>query len=87
LGADWFVIFFLNRTTQGYVEVHSRMRALSIAGWTLEAFYQVSLLLCIVGAWQDQAPASYLTALVVALMQVTLGMADLVTPLIPGQRK
>ena len=84
--ANWGVILFLNRVTQGFASVHSRMRGLSIAIWILEMFYQALLLLCILGAWQSQAPAFYLTAIVVGLFQVILIMVDLVASLIAGQR-
>ena len=55
---NWFVIFFLNRKTVGYKAAHSRMRVLSVATWSLEPFYQVPLLLCIVSVWQGLAAPS-----------------------------
>ncbi len=83
---NWFVIVFLNRVTQGYATAHSRMRAVSVAAWSLEAFYQVPLLLCIVGAWQGLAPAFYLTAIVVGVFQVIVIFADLVTSILARNR-
>ena len=54
---------------------------MSIAVWALEPVYQLSLLLCIAGVWPSLGPAFYLTALVVALAQVSLVFATLVTTL------
>ena len=54
---------------------------MSIAVWALEPVYQLSLLLCIAGVWSGLGPAFYLTALVVALGQVGLVFATLVTAL------
>ena len=84
--ANWFVILFMNRVTQGFAVTHRQMRTLSVAGWILEVFYQVPLLLCAVGVWPNQAPAFYLLALVVGVLQATLCMAGLVTSLIAARR-
>jgi len=82
--ANWCVLIFLSRATQGFAEAHRRMRALNIAEWALEVLYQGPLLLCAVGLWQTYAPAFYLMALVVALLQVTLFMGSLVASLASG---
>jgi hypothetical protein len=78
---NWAQILYVNRVTQGYRSAHSQRRGLSIAVWALEPVYQLSLLLCIAGVWSGLGPAFYLTALVVALGQVGLVFATLVTAL------
>ena len=79
---NWFVILLVNRVTQGYARTHSTRRAVSIAGWSLEPFYQIPLLLCIVGVWQGLAPAFYLTSVVVGVLQVMVLFIGLATSLI-----
>jgi hypothetical protein len=78
---NWSHILYVSRVTLGYRLAHSQRRGLSIAVWALEPVYQLSLVLCIAGIWPDLGPAFYLTALVVALAQVSLVFADLVTTL------
>ncbi len=80
--ANWCVIVFLHRVTQGFAVAQLRLRSLMVAEWSLEVFYQLPLLLCVVGAWPSQAPAFYLAALVVGVLQVTLIMASLVVSLV-----
>jgi hypothetical protein len=82
----WLQILFVGRVTQGYRSGHSQRRVLSFAVWSLEPLFQIPLLMCIVGAWKSLAPAFYLTALVVALVQVSLIFADLVTVLLKTER-
>ena len=84
--ANWCMILFWNRVTQGFAAMHLQMRTLSITAWTLEVFYQGPLLLCVVGTWQNQAPAFYLLALMVGVLQATLLMVSLVTSLVAEQR-
>ncbi len=79
---NWIVILFINRVTQGYSSAHTRMRAVSVTSWSLEALYQGSLLLCIVGAWRGLAPAFYLTAIVVGVFQVIVIFTDLITSML-----
>jgi hypothetical protein len=78
---NWAQILYVGRATQGYRSAHLQRRGLSTVIWSLEPPYQILLLLCIVGLWPDLAPAFYLTALVVALTQVSLIFADLVASL------
>jgi len=78
---NWGQIIYVSRVTLGYRSAHSQGRRLSIAVWALEPVYQLSLLLCIAGVWSSLEPAFYLTALVVALTQVSLVFATLVTAL------
>ena len=83
---NWIVILFVNHVTQGYARAHARRRAASVAGWSLEPFLQIPLLLCIFGAWQGLAPAFYLTAVVALLFQVIVLFTDLVTSMIARDR-
>jgi len=78
---NWGQILYVSRVTLGYRSALLQRRRLSIAVWSLEPAYQVSLLLCIAGVWLDLAPAFYLTALFAALVQICLVFADLVTTL------
>ena len=84
---NWIIIFSINRVGQGYSSVHSRHRAVSIAAWSLEVPYQVSLLLCIAGVWRSLAPAFYLTAIVVGVFQVIVIFTDLITSLLRRGRE
>jgi hypothetical protein len=59
---------------------------LSFAAWSLEPLFQIPLLMCIMGIWKSLAPAFYFTALAVALIQVSLILADLVTVLLKTER-
>ena len=79
---NWMILFFINRVSQGYASALSRMRAMSITGWSLELLYQASLLLCMTGVWGDLAPAFYLTAIVVGVFQVIVIFTDLITSLL-----
>jgi hypothetical protein len=83
---NWGQILYVSRVTQGYRSAHSRRRGLSIAVWALEPVYQLPLVLCIAGVWSGLGPAFYLTALVVALAQVSLVFATLVTMLATTSR-
>jgi hypothetical protein len=78
---NWAQILYVGRATRGYRSAHLQRRGLSTVIWSLEPSYQILLLLCILGLWPDLAPAFYLTALVVALTQVSLIFADLVASL------
>src|SRR5262245_40433266 len=78
---NWGQILYVSRVTRGYRSAHSQSRGVSIAVWALEPAYQLPLLLCIAGVWSSLASAFYLTALVVALVQVSLVFATLVTTL------
>ena len=79
---NWVQILYVGRMTVGYREAHSRQPVPSFVVWSLEPLLQLSLLLCIMGAWNSLAPAFYLTALAVALIQVSLVLAILVVTLL-----
>ncbi len=79
---NWIQILYVGRMTVSYREAHSRQPFLSFAVWSLEPLLQLSLLVCIMGAWKSLAPAFYLTALAVALIQVSLMLAILVVTLL-----
>jgi len=79
---NWLNILFTARVTQGFRATHSQRRALSFTVWSLEPLLQISLLLCIVGVWKSVAGAFYITALSVALIEVSLVFANLVVELL-----
>ena len=82
---NWAQILYVGRRTLGYRAAHSQQPVLSLAVWSLEPLLQISLILCIFGAWASLAPAFYLTALAVALIQVSLMLALLVVNLITAE--
>ena len=84
---NWFALFLLRHVVHGFARAHSRRPVLSTTLWALEALFQIPLLLCIVGAWQGLAAAFYLTALAVALFQMSLTFAHLTTSLILRERR
>ena len=79
---NWVQILYVGRTTVSYRTAHSYQPVVSFTVWALEPLLQISLLICIVGAWKSLAPALYLTALAVALIQVSLMLAVLVIRLL-----
>ncbi len=79
---NWVQILYVGRKTISYRAAHSYQPVLSVTVWSLEPLLQLSLLMCIVGVWKSLAPALYLTALAVALIQVSLMLAVLVINLL-----
>ena len=72
------IIFYMSRLTFGWKAAHRRNPALSYVAWGIEPFFQIPLIFCILTLWNEHALAFYLTALVAALMQTSLLLANIV---------